>query len=281
MTQLNQNHIVVIEELAKYKFLTSSQFVKLKLYKKRGYLTNAVKPLLDMKKPLIAKQNFNPLYGRLESIYYLTKYGKQFLIDELDYSESEIKVPKSLAPIYIKDYFHRKYTIDFHIFLSQWIESENEKLLFLNYYFDKSGSNRCEDKSKYVYALNKIDLNSEQSFIPDINLKLSSNKDEYIYLFEQHNGKDAKRLLKQLSIHILAIADGVVSKKYNSHKAHRVVVVCEEESVKTSVIKRLQKLDNIEFYNKNFIFKTNLEVQMDFFNNWTLINEEKTNFLLQ
>lgn len=279
MFHLTESQITAAEWLATFKYLTSSQFVKMGLYKKRGYLTNSLKVLMAMKKPLIAKHDFNPLNGKLESFYYLTKYGKKFLMDEYDYADFQIKAPSGLSPIYLKDYFHRKFTIDFHIYLNTWLESNDGKLIFFNYYFDKLGNNRSNDKSKYVTALNKIILENTNSFIPDVNTMFSLNDKEHLYLFEQHNGKDTKRLFEQLYVHIIAISKGVVSEKYNIKKSHTVVVVCEYESVKSSVIQRLQKEAGIEYYNNFFLFKTNAELEEDFYHNWTLINGERASFL--
>jgi len=279
MFHLTENQITAIDWLAQYKYLTSSQFVKMGLYKKRGYLTNSLKALIDMKKPLMAKHDFNPINGKLESFYYLTKYGRKFLMDELDYTELQIKAPRGLSPIYLKDYFHRKLTIDFHIDFNTWLEANDGKLSFFNYYFDKSGNNRSNDMNQYVVALNKIILDKDNSFIPDVNTIFSIDNQKYLYLFEQHNGKDTKRLFEQLYVHIIAISKGVVSKKYNIKKPHIVVVVCEYESVKKSVIQRLQKERGIEHYNSFFIFKTNAELEEDFYDNWTLINGKQVNFL--
>ncbi len=279
MFHLKENQIIAIEWLAKYKYLTSSQFVKMGLYKKRGYLTNSLKVMIDMKKPLIAKHDFNPISGKLESFYYLTKHGKKFLIDELEYTETKIKAPAGFTSVYLKDYFHRKFTIDFYIQFNQWLESNDGELIFLNYYFDKSGNNRNRDRSKYVTALNKIKLDKTNFFIPDINTIFSLDSKEYLFLFEQHNGKDAKRLFEQLYVHIMAISESVVQEKYNLQKPHKVVVVCEENSVKNSVIQRLKKTDGIKHYYNFFIFKTNSELEEDFYNNWTLINGEQVSFL--
>jgi len=280
MLHLTESQITAIEYLANFKYLTSSQFVKMGLYKKRGYLTNSLKVLVDMKRPLLAKHNFNPINGKLESFYYLTKYGKNFLMDELDYREFQIKIPRGLSPIYLKDYYHRKLTIDFHIYLRMWLNSNNGGIGFFNYYFDKSGNNRSDDKSKYVTALNKVILDKNTSFIPDVNTMFSVGEKEFLYLFEQHNGKDAKRLFEQLYIHILAISKGILSKKYDIKKPHMVVVVCEHESVKKSVIQRLQLEKGIEHYNNLFIFKTNSELEEDFYHNWTKISGELTDFIV-
>ena len=142
MYNLTENQMEAIKLLSIFKYLTSSQFVKLGVFKKRSYLTNSLKILIDSKNPLILKHDFNPINGKLESFYYLTKYGKNYLINECEYDETQIKVPSGLNQVYLKDYFHRKYTIDFHIAFRLWLESRNGEINFLNYYFDKAGNNR-------------------------------------------------------------------------------------------------------------------------------------------
>lgn len=281
MTHIMENQITALEWLATFKYLTSSQFVKMGLFKKRGYVTNALKVLIEMKKPLVAKHNFNPITGKLESFYYLTRYGKKFLLDELEYTEAQIKVPKGLSPVRLKDYFHRKTTIDFHIGLKRWLDSNGGEIDFLHYYFDKAGNNRSADESKHVTALNQVQPDKAKSFIPDINTLFSLNGENYLYIFEQHNGSDAKRLFEQLYVHIIAISQRAISKKYNFQKSHKVVVVCEHASVKQSVIQRLQKEKGVEDYNNFFIFKTNAELEADFYNNWTLLNGESATFLFK
>lgn len=281
MTHITENQTTALEWLAAFKYLTSSQFVRMGLFKKRGYLTNALKVLIDTNKALIAKHDFNPINGKLESFYYLTKYGKNFLMDELDYTETQIKAPRGLSPIYLKDYFHRKSTINFHIRFRQWLEFNGGEINFLNYYFDKAGNNRSNDKNKHVVALNNIQLDGTNSFIPDVNMEFSLDGQKYLYLFEQHNGNDVKRLFKQLWDHIFAISEKAVSKKYNFKKSHKVIVVCEHESVKQSVIQRLQDEKGIEDYNNFFIFKTNAELEANFYNNWTLINGDQVTFIFK
>lgn len=279
MFSLKEKQIIAIKLLATYKYLTSSQFVKMGVYNKRAYLTSSLKVLVDIKRALLAKHNFNPMNGKLESFYYLTKLGKKFLMDEMGYLDVQIKAPRGFNSNNLKDYYHRKFTIDFHIYLRIWLQSNNGEINFLNYYFDKAGNNRGADSTNYVTALNRVHIDEKNSFIPDINFMFSINNKSYLYLFEQHNGKDAKRLFKQLYIHILAISEGVVSEKYNIKKAHRVIVVCEYESVKKSVIQKLQKEKGIEHYNNFFIFKTNSELEEDFNKNWSLINGTHIDFL--
>lgn len=279
MSYLTESQIVAIELLATYKYLTSSQFVNMGIFKKRGYLTNSLKTLLESTKPLLAKHDFSPMSGKLESFYFLTKYGKSFLMNEMGYLESQIKIPRGMHPIYLKDYYHRKSTIDFHVYFRQWIESNSGEIHFFNYYFDKAGNNKSIDKSEYVASLNKVQLDKANAFIPDANIMFSMDGQKHFYLFELHNGKDVKRLFEQLYIHILAISKRVVSEKYKLQSSHKVVVVCEFESVKNSVIQRLWKEENISHYINCFLFKTKDELEKDFFSDWTLVNGKLADFL--
>ena len=212
---LKQKESDVLVSLAKYKFLCSSQFAKLGLYKNKGDVTNLLKPMTEQKKPLIGVIKFptDPTIGKLEYIYYLTKFGEKVLLEDLDYPKEKIKAIAKTKPISTKDYFHRKSTIDFHIALNQWLQSNNGEIKFINYYFDKLGTIRNKDH-KSVIEINRFYLKDGKSFIPDISTKFRVNNESYIFLFEQHNGKDSKRLIDQLHIHLLAISQDVVSKKF-------------------------------------------------------------------
>lgn len=278
MMYLKQKESDILVSLAKYKFLCSSQLTKLGLYKNKGDVTNLLKLMAEQKKPLIGVIKFptDPTIGKLEYIYYLTKFGEKAVLEDLDYPQEKIKKIKS-KPISTKDYFHRKSTIDFHIGLNQWLQSNNGEIKFLNYYFDKMGTFR--DKDKTIREINRFYLNDNRSFIPDITVKFKVNNESYIFLFEQHNGKDVKRLADQLHVHLLAINEDVVSKKLKFDKYNRVAVVCEEKSVKDAVIQRLQETDIFNNFYNFFIFKTIDELKEDFFNNWTLINGEQVSFI--
>lgn len=280
MMYLKQKESDVLVSLAKYKFLCSSQFTQLGLYKNKGDVTNLLKSMAEQKKPLIGVIKFptDPTIGKLEYIYYLTKFGEKVLLEDLDYPKEKIKAIAKTKPISTKDYFHRKSTIDFHIALNQWLQSNNGEIKFINYYFDKLGTIRNKDH-KSVIEINRFYLKDGKSFIPDISTKFRVNNESYIFLFEQHNGKDSKRLIEQLHTHLLAISQDVVSKKFNFYKPNRVAIICEEKSVKDAVIQRLQKTDIFNNFYNFFIFKTNDELKENFFNNWTLINGEQVSFI--
>jgi hypothetical protein len=276
---LKEKHQEAIEYLARYKFLTSSLFLLLGLYKNRGDITNSLKVLVDMKRPLIKKVTMGiyPGKGKLEDIYYLTNYGKKFLMEELFYSEDKIKIPKSNSIIPKKDYAHKISMIWFNVLMSKWLQENDGSVEFLNYDFDKVGNNRSTGSSDNVTSINKISLGGV-SFIPDIITKINIDNKDFLFLFEQHNGNDTKRLFKQLYPHLEALTYGVVRKQYNFEKSHRVAIVCEFESVKKSVIKRLQESKEFDKFHKFFIFKTNDELKEEFFNNWTQVDGKLVGF---
>lgn len=277
---MNEKQITALEHLGENKFLTSSQFVMLNLYKNRGDVTNTLKPLLTAKRPLIGKKNFkpDPSYGKVESVYYLTVYGKNYLVKNLNYRSDKVKYVKKDVDLFQKDYSHRKSTVNFNIGLHQWVEKEDGEITFCYYYFDKIGNNRTKDKTKHLYALNRLKLKNGDSFIPDIITMFTVYDREYLFLFERHNGSSTNRLVKQLKQHLQAISEDLFENQFGFQKSPRIVVVCENESVKYNTMKRLRQDKQFDNFHNFFIFKSDDELQDDFNQNWALLNGEKVSF---
>jgi len=274
MISLKKKHQEALELLAEFKFLTSSQFVTLGLYKNRGDTTNALKQWAKSIGKLI--MGFEPGIGRIEDIYYLKPYGKRLLIETLICEEDTIKIPKKSSSVAQKNYFHTKQMINFHIGLSTWLKQNDGTKVFLTYDFDQMGTNSSLTK-KYNKSINTINMD-DKSFVPDIITQFNISSQDYLFLFEQHNGNDTKRLHLQLKVHLKALTTPVVREKYDFKKSHRVAIVCEKKSVKESILIRLK--EDVEFTNfhKFFIFKTIEELQDDFFNKWTKIDGTKVQF---
>lgn len=68
-------------------------------------------------------------------MYFLTKKGKEALINELQMFPEDIRRPIGKTVAY-KDYLHRKNTIDFQIRLEQRAKDEGHELAFFDTYFD-------------------------------------------------------------------------------------------------------------------------------------------------
>lgn len=278
---MKEKQVIALELLGRYKFLTSSQFIHLGLYKNRGDVTNILKPLLDSKRPLIGKKNFkpDPTYGKVESIYYLTLYGRNYLLKNLNYDSNKVKYVKKEINLFQKDYSHRKSIIDFNIGLQQWIEKKDGEVIFCNYDFDKVGNNRTKDRKKHLYALNRLELKSGESFIPDIITMFVVDDREYLFLYEQHNGTSTTRLVKQLQQHLQSISEDIFENQFGFQRSPRIVVVCESESVKYNTMKRLRQDKRFDNFYNFFIFKTNDELKNNFNKNWSLLDGQKVSFI--
>jgi hypothetical protein len=277
---MSESELKILEALARYKFLTVSQLDFLNILKNKVGLYARLRELRAGKKPYIRSNVFGimPGKGRLEDFYFLDKRGKEFLIENLGYTEDKIKIPKGRATLFQRDYFHRKRTIDFFLYFDNFlIKNENSHIIFLDYYFDKIGDNR---KAKNLTAKNKIEIEETGGgFIPDIITKFRYKGVPYLFFIEQHNGKDTKKLLKQLYYHLLAIEQGAGAEKYNMNKSHRVVVIFEFESILNATIERVQQIQDFQGFEKFFIFKTSKDLEKDFFNNWKDLNNNIVSFI--
>lgn len=276
---MSESELKIIEALARYKFLTSSQLDFLKILKNKVGLYARLRQLSSGKNAFVKKNSFGimPGKGKLEDFHFLTEKGKNFLIENLDYSDKNIKIPKGTSSLFQRDYFHRKKTIDFFLYFDRFLLDNQSHIIFLDYYFDKQGNNRSSKNSR---AKNRIDIEESGSFlIPDIVTKFRYKNEPYLFFFELHNGKDTKKIMKQLYYHLLVIEEGGGAEKYQMKKSHRVLIVFEFESILKSTIERLSKVSDFEGFEPFFIFKTEKELKDDFFNNWLKIDNQRTTLI--
>ena len=103
--------------LARHKFLTTSQLLRLKVTKQRSHLSTQIGKLRDRKRPYVSQIEFGfqPSKGRLENFYFLKSKAKKALMESLKMTAEEIKIPIGTSTLFTQDYFHRKFTIDCEI----------------------------------------------------------------------------------------------------------------------------------------------------------------------
>lgn len=276
---MSESELRVLECLARYKYLTVSQLDALAILKHKNGLYERLRKLQGTGKPFIKKNVFGvyPGQGRLEDFYYLTPKGGNFLADNLELDHDEIKLPIGTSSLFSRDYFHRYETINFYIYLDKWAEANNADVTMFNYYFDKVGNNR---KGKNLRALNRIEIDQTGGYIiPDAITKFYYNNQPYLFFVEQHNGKDTKKLLKQLYYHLLALEEGKGAERYKLEKNHRVAVVFEFQGILEATIERLQDIQEFKGFEKFFIFKTNADLKEDFYNDWLTFDNRKVGFV--
>ncbi len=255
MQVLNETQVNVLLALARFRFLSTSQLHRL-VKKEIAWLRKQVSALVNREKPFVERITFgfHPKEGKLENVYFLTKYGKAALLDLLKIDESQVKMPVGNSSLFYKDYKHRKNTIDFHIALYEWTQGSEYTLDFFDTYFDKVGNNR---KDKNLRAKTKIDLLEADYLIADGVFTISNASNQFLYLFEMHDGKDSARVIQQLKKHAQAIALGTPSKHYNmGNKSHRVLSVFEFISTKNAVLERIKAENYFVKMPNHFLFKS-------------------------
>lgn len=272
MQIITNSQIQILEAMARYTFLTVPLIDSLKIFQNPISIYRSLKGLKDLSKPLIISQNFgvHPTRGQLHSLLYLSKYGKEVLLDN-GYKEEDINMP-SAKTFVSTDYFHRIANIQTHVFMDLYLQSTtNAKIEFFDYYFSKS--------SLTARALNRIDLENDSYLIPDIITKFCVDEKDYLYLIEIHNGNNSNKAFVQCLQHIKAIDLGSPKEKYNHPKNNRVIFIFEQLGCMNAVIKKMSSNENLKKYLNLFLFKTIENMKDNFSDNWIKFNGEYSSFI--
>lgn len=249
MQSLSPTKTNIILQLAKYKFLTISQLLRLGVATQRSNITTNLSRLKKGRHPFIGQMNFPfvPGHGRAENFYFLKPKTKEILIEELLMDEERIKVPKGSSVTFTSDYFHRKYTIDTMIDVNQQAERCGERIIWFDYYFDQTTG-----VSKGTRAKNKIDLQEGTYLIPDAIFVKETEKGKELWLVEVFNDKEANRPYETLLKHREALILGSPSIKYGVETANRVLCVFTNENVLTKANKLLNNDEKFNNFKKLF-----------------------------
>ena len=265
----------ILRAIAKYKFQTPSHLLRLGVHTKRSNVNASLSKLRDRGKPLIACMDGEVVSrrGRNENMYYLTEHGKRLLMDEMRVDERDIKMLTAGSTKVSSDYWHRRDTINFMIMLDQWSEIAESEVVYFDTYFDKTGNNR---RDKNLRARSKVDLPNGLHIIPDGIFMLELRDLSYkLFALEIHNGKDTKKLIKQLRKHVQALSSGSMADiaqgrcrdllhdaDFTFNKSWRVLVVFEHESIMKATIERMNAIPLFQSFTQHFAFKTLDQLQV-------------------
>ena len=257
---LKEKSIQILEVLAIFKFISTSQLLTLQISQHKPNLVKPIKDLIFHN--LIWKLTFgvDPKRWKLENIYYLKTKGVKFLRDELNYDDNQtIKYPIWTSNMFFRDYFHRLATIQFHIRLFIYLVQNNWTITIFDTYFDKIWSNRIDVNLK---AKTKLIFKDGSYFIPDAICLYEKGNKPQIITFEIYRGKDTKRVLKQFIKHLNALSEGLPSKVFNKKIGSKVVALFDTKEAMASVIKRFKSDSKYINFDKYFIF--------NYLENWDL-----------
>ena len=259
---MNESQIKTLENLATFKFLTVEQMALLKVRKSRASIYETLPRLRDIKSPLIKRASIGVdlRYGRISDLYYLTVHGVNWLIENQIMELDSIRYPKGKVDVAFRDYKHRIGTINIHIFLKLWLDTNEGDIELASSYFDKPGSQRKGEP----LIVNKIELTPRRYLVPDLIIKICRPHKSSAFAFEQHNGKDTKKLIGQIEAHAEAIEQGLISDKINFNKATRVCIVFEYETLMNKAMERLNSIENLQRFKPFFLFKHQDTLPNDF-----------------
>lgn len=269
MSELTANNVEILRLLNRYRFLTNPQLLRLGLVKESTSIHRLLRRFKDGKRPYIGGKDFGFIAGRgrLHRIYYMEKRGAKLLADTLRMDEDEISFEASRPP-FLQDYFHRVATIDFHIELDLFAEQHECEIKFFHTYFDTEGANRGTPPDQRLRRLTKIPL-GKYHLIPDgIFLMNTPDGKQHLFALEVYNGRDSKRVHKQLEKHMQAQAEGAISEAYGLALPYRVLMTFETEGAMKAVMSRIQgdsQFSNSEPY---FAFNTIERLREDFARSW-------------
>jgi len=258
---LKEKSLQILEVLAIFKFLSTSQLLTLNITKSKPNLVRPIKDLLFYN--LIWKLTFgvDPKIWKLENIYYLKIKWVKLLEDELNYDveNKTIKYPIWTNSLFFRDYFHRLATIEFHIQLFIYLVQNSWAIQTFDTYFDKIGSNRIDANLR---AKTKLIFNDSTYFIPDAICLYEKQNKPHIFTFEIYRGNDTKRVLKQFNNHLKALNQGLPSKVFNKKIGSKVFVLFDTINAMNSVIQRFSTDSKFRNFDNLFIF--------NYLDNWTL-----------
>lgn len=266
--------------LAKFKYMSKSQFIAYKIAKKNPSLQNNLTILREKK--LINRYGFAtvPTKGRMEDLYFLTEKGAKIVSENLDIPLDLVKYPNRSTTEFKNDYSHRVATVSTMISFVLWAEQQGYDIDFFDTYYDKVGSQRKSETG--VQSKTRLDLPNQTNISPDAIIKYDGQGKSYLFCIEVYNGKDTKRVIEQLRKLTYATFEGIPSKKYNHPKGNRNLIVFEHESYIQATIDRIKQdpyLSQFEGLERFFYFKSIEATKNDFGGSWSDLEGKKWDLL--
>ena len=266
--RINDKQKNILLALAKYKFLTYDQMLRLGIERHKSNLSKQISGMIKSRKSYIQKIPHRP---GTSTKFYLTKRGKELLVSHFDIEVESIHFPKGKITTDTQDQKHRTRIIDLHLALENEYTKQDCDLLFCHRYFDTIGNNRINRNLKSQTAL-PFNSNSVKA---DMIFMLQTPLQKELYIVELENGRDTKKAITKCHEHAELLFQGGVHEKYNFKQGYRTLWVFEHE---TTLLKTRQALSNdplFEHISEYFLFNTYSSSSSSFFTHWTNINNQK------
>lgn len=273
MDYISPQQLKILLALAKYKYLTISQFHRLEIGKDKEFIRKNLALLRDRK--LADRMTFGliPTKGKFEDIHFLTEKGAKELLANTHLVPDQVRHPSRSSTFFKNDYLHRVSTVETIIAFNQWADHQNYQIDFFETYFDKVGSQRASKEG--IKNKTRLDLPNGQNISPDGVIQYTTQNNSFLYCIEVYNGKDTKRANEQIRKLIYATFEGIPSTKYGHNKANRNLIIFEHESYMKTAIERISKdpyLAQFDGLERFLLFNTTQQVKTDFGGGWADLN---------
>ena len=114
---------------------------------------------------------------------------------------------------------------------------------------------------------------------PDAHAIYQANGVFHTFLFEQHNGKDAKRAIKQIEQHCLGLMSEAYTIRFTRRDQALVVYLFQNRSCMSVVMKAMMASPQMRRMQHLFLFKHEEELKSGFAAEWHHPDGTATSFL--
>lgn len=272
---LTAANIEVMQALGQYRYLTPSQIVELGIISHRDVFYRLMKRFEAFPTPVVGKAAFSEVHSegkqgrkQLENVHYLTRQGAELLALVDHEQEAENILSVSRHPLTLKDYWHRRETIDLQILVNQFAFCHGCTVEDFDLYFNHEGANHSKSghaakkaNTTITYGLTDQYDNSigvPQTIMPDAILKLIDPTGKtHLFAIEIQRGRDTKRLHSKLrDQYIPALGEGAINAAYNVKPAPIVLTICENPSLMQQTLKRLRDDPYFTGFKNHFAFQS-------------------------
>lgn len=202
--------------------------------------------------------------NRNEFLRHLTKKGVDFLLNNTELENNEIRYSKRLSKRLKNDYFHRVSTIFTHISFDKRVEeSGGTDAKFLVYY----DNNKKSSKGRFE-AETRLSLGGERHFTPDVICSyVDAQGVPHVYCLEVYNGNKLGYVTKQLE-KLFWILDNttLIEERIGVVAVPRILVTFDNESLMRKTIEHIQSsaIFQVEGVEELVYFAIDVEVRARF-----------------
>lgn len=235
---------IILEYLAKYRFLAVSHFQMIGLVKSgdRSNIHKALNRLKKLDRPLIGSIDYPalPRQGRFESYFYITYHGWEFLNAQRSFDV--IKFVGKTSFTGTNDYQHKKNTLSACLAIDLLCQSLDYEFKDYVSYFDQS--EKLNGKQKQFKPRTYLYYNSDEGLAPDALFQIRKlDEDGNIKTFpcclELYNGRNFLRTFDQLIKHVKLLTSGAVSDYFSIDKVAPALLVFEEKRLMERIYEKL------------------------------------------